>query len=63
VGALERARALEQTPSQPAVTQISDATNLANTSNQMDLAASLGSVLENIEILVKLGDEVAKVCA
>jgi hypothetical protein len=62
--ALERARALEQSLSRPEVTQVSGVTtSLADAaSNQAGLATSLGSVLDKIGILVKLGDEVAKVC-
>ena len=38
-------------------------TNIVSTvSNQMDLATSMGSLLGKVEILVKIGDEVAKVC-
>jgi hypothetical protein len=61
---LERARALEQSLSRPKITQVSGATtSLADAaSNQADLATSLGFVLDKIGILVKLGDEVAKVC-
>lgn len=61
--AVEQARISEQKllPPQPAKT--SDAiTSVANTvSNQQDLATSFGSLLDKVAILVKVGDEVAKI--
>jgi hypothetical protein len=46
----------------PIVNAIDGITNLAGTgSNQMSLETSLGSLLGKVEILVKVGDEVAKV--
>jgi hypothetical protein len=49
--------------SPPVVKVADDVTNIAGTvSNQMGLVTSLGSLLGKVEILVKIGDEVAKVC-
>lgn len=64
-GATAQARAAEQKLSPPLVINASDAvTSVANTvSNQMDLATSIGSLLAKVEVLVKVGDEIAKVCS
>ena len=57
---VEQARTLEQTN----ITHVSDATtNVADAaSSQTNLATSLSSLMDKVGILVKLGDEVAKVC-
>jgi hypothetical protein len=63
---VEHARSAAQklTSSPPIVNAADSVTNLGGTvSNQMGLATSLGSLLGKIEMLVKIGDEVAKVCA
>ena len=54
--------AAQKLSSPPIVNTVDGGTNLAGTvSNQMGLATSLGSLLGKVEILVKIGDEVAKV--
>jgi hypothetical protein len=60
---VEYARAAAQKlTSPPIVNAVDGVTNLAGTvSNQMGLVTSLGSLLSMVEILVKIGDEVAKV--
>lgn len=60
---MKRARAAEQALSPPEITVFTDATtSLANTiTNQVNLTTSLSSLLDKVGILVKLGDEVAKV--
>jgi hypothetical protein len=62
--ALEQALTSAQNLSQPSVANMSDAvTHLTNTaSNQKSLIKSFGSLLGKVEMLVKVGDEVAKVC-
>jgi hypothetical protein len=61
---VEHARTAAQKLSSPPIVNVADGvTNLAGTvSNQMSLVTSLGSLLGKVEILVKIGDEVAKVC-
>jgi hypothetical protein len=61
---VEQARSAEQSLSPPLIARITDAaTSHFNTvSNQADLVTSFGSLLDKVGILVKLGDEVAKVC-
>ena len=50
-------------PSPPIVNVADGVTNIVGTvSNQMGLATSMGSLLGKVEMLVKIGDEVAKVC-
>jgi hypothetical protein len=59
------ARTAVQKLSSPPIVNVDDGvTNFASTvSNQMGLETSLGSLLGKVEMLVKIGDEVAKVCA
>jgi hypothetical protein len=62
---VEHARSAAQklTSSPPIVNAADGVTNIAGTvSNQMSLATSLGSLLGKVEMLVKIGDEVTKVC-
>src|ERR1700691_2730285 len=61
---VERAQTAAQKLSPPPIVNAIDGvTNLAGTgSNQMTLETSLGSLLGKVEILIKIGDEVAKVC-
>ena len=55
--------AAQKLSSSPIVNVADGVTNLAGTaSDQMTLETSLGSLLGKVEILVKIGDEVAKVC-
>jgi hypothetical protein len=63
--ATAQARAAEQKLSPPLVVNASEAvTSVTNTvSTQMDLVTSMGSLLAKVDVLVKLGDEVAKVCS
>jgi hypothetical protein len=61
---VEHARSVAQklTSSPPIVNAADSVTNFGGTvSNEMGLATSLGSLLGKVEILVKIGDEVAKV--
>jgi hypothetical protein len=59
---VEHARTAVQNLSSPPI--VDGVTNFASTvSNQMGLETSLGSLLGKVEMLVKIGDEVAKVCA
>jgi len=60
---VERAQTAAQKLSPPPIVNgIDGVTNLAGTgSNQMTLETSLGSLLGKVEILVKIGDEVAKI--
>jgi hypothetical protein len=62
---VEHARSAAQKLTSPPIVNAADSvTDLGGTvSNQMGLATSLGSLLGKIEMLVKIGDEVAKVCA
>jgi hypothetical protein len=54
--------AAQKLSSPPIVNAVNSVTNLTGTvSNQMGLATSMGSLLGKVEILVKIGDEVAKV--
>jgi hypothetical protein len=61
---VEHARlAASKLPSPPIVNAADSVTNLAGTaSNQMSLVTAFASLLGKVEILVKIGDEVAKVC-
>ncbi|KIL58336.1 hypothetical protein M378DRAFT_170769 [Amanita muscaria Koide BX008] len=61
--AVEQAQASEQQLSPPRLTKMSDAvTSLANTaSNQTDLVTSFDCLLDKVAILVKIGNEVAKI--
>jgi hypothetical protein len=61
---VEHARtAAQKRSSPPIVNAVDGVTDSAGTvSNQMGLVTSLGSLLGKVEILVKIGDEVAKVC-
>ena len=55
--------AAQKLSSPPIVNAVDGVTNLAGTvSNQMSLATSMESLLGKVEMLVKIGDEVAKVC-
>jgi hypothetical protein len=62
--AVEQAQTSAQTLSQPLVINASDAlTNISNTvSNQPNLVTSFDALMKKREVLVKVGDEVAKVC-
>ena len=62
---VEHARMAVQKLSSPPIVNVADGvTNFASTvSNQMGLETSLGSLLGKVEMLVTIGDEVAKVCA
>jgi hypothetical protein len=62
---VEHARtAVQKLSSSPIVNVADGVTNFASAvSNQMGLETSLRSLLGKIEMLVKIGDEVAKVCA
>ena len=61
---VEHARMAAQKLSSPPIVNVVDGdSNLAGTiSNQMNLVTSLGSLLGKVEILVKIGDKIAKVC-
>jgi hypothetical protein len=61
---MEHARmAAQKLSSLPVVNVADGVTNHTNTiSNQMSLVTSLSSLLDKVGILVKIGDEVAKVC-
>jgi hypothetical protein len=61
---VEHAQGSAQILSQPLVANITDTlTNVSNTlSNQQDLITSFDSLMKKLGILVKVGDEVAKVC-
>jgi hypothetical protein len=61
---VEHAQTAAQKLSSPPIVNVADGvTNLPSTaSNQMTLETSLGSLLGKVEILVKIGDEVTKVC-
>jgi hypothetical protein len=61
---MEHARTAAQKLSSPPFVNVADGvTNHADTiSNQMSLVTSLSSLLDKVGILVKIGDEVAKVC-
>ena len=63
--AVEQAQAAAQQLSQPLVTNVSGAvTNGANAvSNQQNLIASFDALMKKLGVLVKVGDEVAKVCS
>jgi hypothetical protein len=63
--ATAQAQVAEQKLSPPLVVNVSEAvTSVTNTvSTQMDLVTSMGSLLAKVDVLVKLGDEVAKVCS
>ena len=58
---IERARTAAETLLSPLIANKAD--SVAKTvSDQMNLVTSFGSLLGKVEILVKVGDEVAKVC-
>jgi hypothetical protein len=61
---IEQARMAAKTLSPPPIDNVADdVTNLAKTvSSQMNVVTPFGSLLGKVEILVKVGDEVAKVC-
>jgi hypothetical protein len=61
---IERARTAAETLLSPLIANKADGVaDLAKTvSDQMNLVTSFGSLLGKVEILVKVGDEVAKVC-
>jgi hypothetical protein len=60
---VQQARVAEQTLSPPPVAKLSDAVTIITdaASTQKDLVTSFGSLMSKLEILVKVGDEVAKV--
>ena len=63
--ALEEAQNLEQRLSPPVpIHQVADSVNSATNviSNQSNLVASVNSLLDKVGALVKVGDEIAKVC-
>jgi hypothetical protein len=55
--------AAQKLSSLPIVNAADGVTNIVGTvSNQMGLVTSMGSLLGKVDMLVKIGDEVAKVC-
>jgi hypothetical protein len=64
-GAMEQAQASAQMLPQPLVANVVDTlTNVSNTlSNQQNLIASFDALMKKLGVLVKVGDEVAKVCS
>jgi hypothetical protein len=60
---VEQAQTLTQKLSQPLVAKVSDAvTNTANAvSNQQKLITSFDALMKKLGVLIKVGDEVAKV--
>ena len=64
-GAVEHAQKSAQNLSRPLVVNASDAlTSISNTSsNQQNIVTSFDALMKKIEVLVKVGDEVAKVCS
>lgn len=62
--AVEQAQTSEQQLSSTQLAKTSDAvTSLADNSNQKDLLTSFDSLLDKVAIIVRVGDEVAKVWA
>ena len=63
--AIQQAQTSAQKFSQPLVTTVSDAfTNISDTvSNQQSVVTSFNALMKRLEPLVKIGDEVAKVCS
>lgn len=60
--AVEQAQTSERRLSPPKLGKMPDVTSLANTvSNQKDLVTSFDSLLDKVGIIVKVGDEIAKV--
>jgi hypothetical protein len=64
-GAVEQTQTSGQMLSLPPVASVPDAlTNISNTVlNQQNLVTSFDSLMKKLEVLVKVGDEVAKVCS
>jgi hypothetical protein len=62
---MEQAQTSAKKLSQPLVSNVPDAfTNISDTlSNQQKLVASFSALMKQLEPLVKIGDEVAKVCS
>jgi hypothetical protein len=62
--AVEQSQTSAQKLSRPLVANASDAlTNIFNTtSNQQNLITSFDALMKNLGVLVKVGDEIAKVC-
>jgi hypothetical protein len=60
----QQARAAAEQLSPPPAVKLSDAASSPSNTllNQKDLVTSLTSLMAKVEILVKIGDEVAKVC-
>ena len=63
--AVEQAETFSQRLSQPLVANVSDAVTNAPSavSNQQNLIASLDALMKKLGVLVKVGDEVARVCS
>jgi phage-related minor tail protein len=63
--AIQQARMSAQQLSQPLVSTMSDAfADISDTvSNQQNLITSFNALMKRLEPLVKIGDEVAKVCS
>ena len=64
-GAVEQAQASVQKLSQPLVVSVADAlTNVSNAvSNQQNLITWFDALMNKLELLVRVGDEVTKVCS
>jgi hypothetical protein len=64
VGAVKHAQKSAQNLSRPLVVNASDdLANISNTlSNQQNIITSFVALMKKVEVLVKVGDEVAKVC-
>jgi hypothetical protein len=64
-GAVEQAQVSVQRLSQPLVANMADTlTNVSITvSNQQNLITSFDALMQRLGVLVKVGDEVAKVCS
>jgi hypothetical protein len=62
--AVEQAQASAQKLSRPLVVNASDAlTNISNTvSNQQNIVTTFDALMKKLEVVVKIGDEVARVC-
>lgn len=62
---VEQAQTSSQRLSQPLVANVSDAVTNAPSavSNQQNLIASLDALMKKLGVLVKVGDEVARVCS
>jgi hypothetical protein len=63
--AVEQAQTSAQKLSRPLIVNASDAlSNISNTaSNQQNLVTTFDALMKKLEVLVKVGDEVAQVCS